>query len=240
MNLASILIVDDEPDLLSTLEYNFKREGFNTHTATNGQDACALLTGGHSFDLVILDLMLPDMSGTEICRNLRADGTTRHVPVIMLTARGEEIDRVVGFEMGADDYVVKPFSVRELILRVRAILRRRNVESTADELCDGKAMLFGPLKVDTVAHSVWVAGDDVKLTALEFRLLATFLTRKGRVQTRDTLLSDVWGIQADVTTRTVDTHVKRLREKLGEAGQYIETLRGVGYRFWSTPQLSDS
>lgn len=231
----SILIVDDEQDLVSTLEYNLRREGFATQTALTGRAALDQVAETAPFDLVILDLMLPDMSGTEVCRQLRSQTHTRELPVLMLTARGEEIDRVVGFEMGADDYVVKPFSVRELLLRIRAILRRaQNVpaETEAD------AMLFGPLKVDTVAHRVWVEGEDVKLTALEFRLLTTFLGRKGRVQTRDTLLSDVWGIHAEVTTRTVDTHVKRLREKLGDAGQYIETLRGVGYRFCAQPDVA--
>ena len=231
----SILIVDDEQDLVSTLEYNLRREGFATQTALTGRAALDQVAETAPFDLVILDLMLPDMSGTEVCRHLRSQAHTRELPVLMLTARGEEIDRVVGFEMGADDYVVKPFSVRELLLRIRAILRRAQNNPTDTET---DAMLFGPLKVDTVAHRVWVEGEDVKLTALEFRLLTTFLGRKGRVQTRDTLLSDVWGIHAEVTTRTVDTHVKRLREKLGGAGQYIETLRGVGYRFCAQPDAA--
>ena len=231
---SSILIVDDETDLISTLEYNLRREGFITESAMTGGAALSKVETTAPFDLIILDLMLPDMSGTEVCRRLRTRAPTRDTPVLMLTARGEEIDRVVGFEMGADDYVVKPFSVRELLLRIRAILRRAQLTSTMDGEADG--MQFGPLKVDTVAHRVWVEGSDVKLTALEFRLLTTFLGRKGRVQTRDTLLSDVWGIHADVTTRTVDTHVKRLREKLRCAGQYIETLRGVGYRFSAQPE----
>ena len=231
---ASILIVDDEHDLASTLEYNLRREGFQTQTALTGAAALAKLSEGTpEFDLVILDLMLPDMPGTDICRTIRMNSATRHIPVIMLTARGEEIDRVVGFEMGADDYVVKPFSVRELLLRIRVILRRGQLPASEN----GKETLrFGNLRVDPVAHRVWVQDQDVRLTALEFRLLTTFLERKGRVQTRDILLSDVWGIQADVTTRTVDTHVKRLREKLGSAGFYIETLRGVGYRFCAQPE----
>jgi two-component system phosphate regulon response regulator PhoB len=177
-------------------------------------------------DLVVLDLMLPDLSGTEVCRHLRMSDRTRHVPVLMLTAKGEEIDRVVGFEVGADDYVTKPFSVRELMLRVRAIVRRAHApEAEAGEL------VFGRLRLDGGGHRAWVDGQEVSLTALEFRLLTTLLSRRGRVQTRDTLLEDVWDMSGDVTTRTVDTHVKRLRQKLGLAGAYIETLRGVGYRF---------
>jgi two-component system, OmpR family, phosphate regulon response regulator PhoB len=234
---GSILIVDDEQDLVSTLEYNLRREGFQTQVAYTGRDALNLLGTAANFDLVILDLMLPDISGNEVCRQMRSQPNTRDVPVMMLTARGEEVDRVVGFEMGADDYVVKPFSVRELMLRVRAILKRATAQAAPES---PEAMRFGPLKVDTVAHRVWVGEEDIRLTALEFRLLATFLGRRGRVQTRDTLLSDVWGIQADVTTRTVDTHVKRLREKLGHAGNYIETLRGVGYRFCDHPDNGQS
>ena len=174
--------------------------------------------------------MLPDLSGTEICRRLRDQERTRDIPVIMCTAKGEEIDRVVGFEVGADDYVVKPFSVRELVLRIRALLRRAN-------RIEGEPSLirFGRLKIDRDAHRAWVDDAEIGLTALEFRLLHAFVSRRGRVQTRDALLSDVWGIEADVTTRTVDTHVKRLREKLGDAGMYIETLRGVGYRFKDQP-----
>lgn len=237
---ASILIVDDEQDLVSTLEYNLRREGFNTQTALTGTEALRQIAANPDFDLIILDLMLPDMSGTEVCRQLRMAPATRDIPVVMLTARGEEIDRVVGFEMGADDYVVKPFSVRELLLRIRAILRRAQPHPLPITVAGHDAMHFGNLHVDTVAHRVWVEDQDVRLTALEFRLLTTFLERKGRVQTRDTLLSDVWGIHADVTTRTVDTHVKRLREKLGVAGDYIETLRGVGYRFCAQPGVSET
>jgi len=154
----------------------------------------------------------------------------------MLTAKGEEIDRVVGFEVGADDYVIKPFSVRELMLRIQAILRRAAPESQSGDPGTGTEVeAFGILRLDREAHRVWVDKEEINLTALEFRLLSTFMARKGRVQGRDTLLSDVWGIDAEVTTRTVDTHVKRLREKLGPAGNYIETLRGVGYRFRDTP-----
>jgi len=227
-----ILIVDDETDLLSTLEYNLQQEGFETRTAENGSAALAEATRDPLPDLVLLDLMLPDVPGTEVCRRLRSEARTREIPVIMLTAKGEEVDRVVGFELGADDYVVKPFSVRELILRVRAVLRR--AQSTGEET-EAEELAFGEIRIDTGGFQVWVGNEEVRLTALEFRLLTTLLERKGRVQTRDVLLSDVWGIDADITTRTVDTHVKRLREKLGSAGRYIETVRGVGYRFASRP-----
>jgi two-component system phosphate regulon response regulator PhoB len=223
---ALILVVDDEKDLVATLEYNLQREGYQTHSVHSGRDALAALDDGPVPALVLLDLMLPDLSGTEVCRHLRASPRTRNVPVLMLTAKGEEIDRVVGFEVGADDYMVKPFSVRELLLRIAAILRRVKPDGDDDENLE-----FGILRVDRGGHRVFVSDNEVALTALEFKLLTTFLTRKGRVQTRETLLSDVWGIDAEVTTRTVDTHVKRLREKLGDAGAYIETIRGVGYRF---------
>ncbi len=229
---ALILVVEDEQDLASTLEYNLDREGFRTASALTGEAALERIARDPLPDLILLDLMLPDVPGTEICRTIRMDTRTRHLPVIMLTAKGDEIDRVVGFEIGADDYVVKPFSVRELMLRVRAVLRR--AQQPADEAA-AEELRFGALHIDQPGHRVWVAGDEVQLTALEFRLLLTLLTRKGRVQSRETLLSDVWGIDADVTTRTVDTHVKRLREKLGSAAAYIETMRGVGYRFRDRP-----
>jgi two-component system, OmpR family, phosphate regulon response regulator PhoB len=227
-----ILVVDDETDLLDILEYNLRREGFHTRRATTGQEALTQVAIDPVPDLVLLDLMLPDISGTEVCRELRASERTRATPIVMLTAKGDEIDRVVGFELGADDYVVKPFSVRELILRLRAVLRR---VGSGEPDTEPEDLRFGVLRVDAPAHRVWVREQEVKLTALEFKLLTTFATRRGRVQTREILLSDVWGIDAEVMTRTVDTHVKRLREKLGEAGVYIETLRGVGYRFRLEP-----
>jgi two-component system phosphate regulon response regulator PhoB len=225
---STILLVDDEQDLIETLRYSLEREGYATLAAKNGAAAMTYLGQSRTPDLVLLDWMLPDMSGTEVCRKLRMSERTRGIPVIMVSARSEEIDRVVGFELGADDYVTKPFSVRELLLRIKAILRRRRTDApaaTADET------RWGNLRVDFEGHQVWVDDQTVVLTALEFRLLTTLLTRRGRVQTREMLLSDVWSVQVDVTTRTVDTHVQRLRKKLGAAGQYIETLRGVGYRF---------
>lgn len=232
-----ILIVDDERDLVSTLEYNLERDGFETRTALNAADALELVEREPIPDLVILDLMLPDMSGTEVCRQIRQNQKTADVPVVMLTAKGEEIDRVVGFEVGADDYVVKPFSVRELVLRVRAVLRRAQSADQPDEGLDDERdeIEFGQVRVDLPGHRVWVGDEEIQLTALEFKLLTTFMRRRGRVQTREILLADVWDINADVMTRTVDTHVKRLREKLGPAGDYIETIRGVGYRFKAKP-----
>jgi two-component system phosphate regulon response regulator PhoB len=224
---ATILVVDDERDLLDSLRFALEREGFTTLTAANGTAALSLMNHSPPPDLVLLDWMLPDMSGTEVCRTIRTTERTRATPVIMVSARGEEIDRVVGFELGADDYVTKPFSIRELLLRVKAILRRRASEVQADvaEVADEL------LRVDLEGHQAYVEGAPIHLTALEFRLLTTLLARRGRVQTRETLLSDVWGAAVNVTTRTVDTHVQRLRSKLGPAGRYIETLRGVGYRF---------
>ncbi len=225
-----ILIVEDERDLLANLEYNLQHEGYQTRTALSGAAALEQMAEDPVPDLVLLDLMLPDFPGTEVCRHIRTHERTKRVPVLMLTAKGEEIDRVVGFEVGADDYVVKPFSVRELMLRIRAILRR--AEPVAPESID---LSFGRLRVDNAGHRAWVDSEELNLTALEFRLLTTLLERRGRVQSREVLLSDVWGIDADITTRTVDTHVKRLRQKLGPAGAYIETLRGVGYRLRRDP-----
>jgi two-component system phosphate regulon response regulator PhoB len=233
---ALILIVDDERDLVTTLDYNLRREGYQTRTAATGRQAIEAASQVPRPDLILLDLMLPDLAGTEVCRRLRSAAETRGIPVLMLTAKGEEIDRVVGFEVGADDYVTKPFSVRELLLRIGAILRRANTPEPVAASLD----TFGVLRLDRDAHRVWVADDEVALTALEFRLLATFLSRRGRVQSREALLTDVWGMSPDLTSRTVDTHVKRLREKLGQAGGYIETLRGVGYRFRETPEDASS
>ncbi|TXD38912.1 response regulator transcription factor [Lujinxingia vulgaris] len=227
-----ILIVEDEPDLVENLEYNLRREGFEADAALSGQQALARLKERPLPDLIVLDLMLPDLSGFEVCRRVRADETTRHIPILMLTARGEDHERVQGFEAGADDYVVKPFNVRELMLRVRAVLRRS--EGPEEDPAPGQVS-FGRLRVDFPAVRVWVDEEPIVLTALEFRLLETLFSRRGRAQSREVLLSDVWDIQADVMTRTVDTHIKRLREKLGPCGAYIETLRGIGYRFCATP-----
>lgn len=225
-----ILVVDDEEHLLEMLEYNLLREGYVTRSAKTGVEALALANQIPIPAAVILDLMLPDISGVEVCRRLKSSLNTRHVPIIMVSARGDEIDRVVGFEVGADDYVVKPFSVRELMLRVHSRVRDRPYKPVVEPKPKPQ---FGRLIVDEEGHRVWVEEREVILTGLEFRLLVTLFSRRGRVQTREQLLQDVWGVLADVTSRTVDTHVKRLRRKLGIAGQYIETLRGTGYRFCS-------
>ena len=231
--MARILIVEDEPDLRQVLAYNLRDAGHEVVATGEGRRGMALALESPP-DLVLLDLMLPDLSGLEVCRTLKANEKTRHVPVVMVTARGEEIDRVVGFELGADDYVVKPFSVRELLLRLRAVLRRG--ATGAEELPPAPTQIrFGRLTIDVGAHRVWVDGEEVPLTPLEFKLLCTLHERRNRVQSRGVLLDDVWGASAENMTRTIDTHVKRLREKLGVVGVYIETVRGVGYRFVGKP-----
>jgi len=222
-----ILVVEDEADIRNLLAINLRREGFEVTAVETGGEALEAARD-QAPSLVILDLMLPDLSGTEVCRQLRADAGTRDVPVLMLTARSEEIDRVVGFEVGADDYVTKPFSVRELMLRVKAILRRRP-ESGAD--AGPQSIERGPLTIDVGAHRVWVEGVEIALTATEFKLLHNLARQVGRVRSRGQLLQEVWEMPPHLNTRTVDTHVKRLREKLGAAAALIETVRGVGYRF---------
>jgi two-component system phosphate regulon response regulator PhoB len=225
--MARLLVIEDEPDLREVLEYNLTKEGHRVTLTSTGNEGLRLARELQP-DLILLDLMLPDTTGTAVCKTLKKEPATRAIRVMMVTAKGEEIDRVVGFELGADDYVVKPFSVRELLLRVSAVLRRKDTAS-ADFI------EFGELRIDAAAHRVWVAGAEIALTTLEFRLLGTLFERKNRVQTRSVLLNDIWGIEADITTRTVDTHVKRLREKLKSVGRYIETVRGVGYRFTESP-----
>ena len=222
--MARILIVEDEIDIRDVVAFNLRQAGHTVIVATRGREGLDKLA--EKPNLVILDLMLPDMSGVEVCKTLKHDPQTANVPVLMLTARGEEIDRVVGFEVGADDYIVKPFSMRELLLRVGAILRRAGSTPPKTQ----GVIEVGELKIDVDAHRVWSDGHEVELTALEFRLLMTFYERRDRVQSRATLLDDVWGVSPDLVTRTVDTHVKRLREKLGRTGELIETVRGVGYR----------
>jgi two-component system, OmpR family, phosphate regulon response regulator PhoB len=232
--MGKILVIDDEADLLEVVDFNLTQAGHQVITATDGE-AGIELARRHSPDLVLLDLMLPKLPGTEVCRALKRDPATRSMPVLILTARGEEIDRVVGFELGADDYVCKPFSVRELLLRVSAILKRVQQPAEAKDKHQ-QEIQFGTLLVDPEAHRAWVEGEEVELSALEFRLLTTLYERRNRVQSRAALLDKVWGITSEVTTRTVDTHVKRLREKLRSARNYIETVRGVGYRFVESPE----
>jgi two-component system phosphate regulon response regulator PhoB len=223
--VTSVLLVDDERDLLSLLDFNLRAAGFETILATTGEQALREARRRVP-DLVLLDLMLPDVSGTEVCRQLKGDPRTRHVPVVMLTAKGEELDRVVGFELGADDYVTKPFSVRELVLRLRAVTRR----SAGARGHERPPEAVGPIRVDVDAHRAFADGEEIQLTPLEFRLLATLMARLGRVQSRERLLEDVWGMSSELETRTVDTHVKRLREKLGSGRDLLETVRGIGYR----------
>lgn len=225
-----ILIIEDEPDIRKNLEYNLSREGFNVKTAGSIHEAQNLLKSD-LFNLILLDLMLPDGSGLDLCKNLKADSKTETIPVIILTAKDDEVDKVVGFEIGADDYVTKPFSVRELILRVKAVLKRGEKKKDIVEV----ERQFGDLTIDIDSHEVYVDKNKIDLTALEFRLLNQLVDRRGRVQSRDQLLSDVWGYSAEVTTRTVDTHIKRLREKLGPMAKYVQTIRGVGYKFSRMP-----
>lgn len=223
---SRILIVEDETDLAELVAFNLRGAGHDVSVAHDGNTALAEIQRSQP-DLLVLDVMLPDLSGIEVCRRLRRNPQTVRLPVIMLTARSDEVDRVVGFEVGADDYVPKPFSPRELVLRVDAILRR----TIPPALADGPQVIaLGNLVIDVPAHRVEVQGDEVLLTALEFRLLLDLATRAGRVQSRDALLERVWGYSPNVETRTVDTHVKRLREKLGAGASQIETVRGVGYR----------
>lgn len=221
-----ILLVEDEEDLVQTLEYRLGKEGFQVESSLTGRGGLEACKREPLPDLILLDLMLPDMTGNEVCRQIRMDPRTRGVPVIMVTARTEEIDRVVGFEVGADDYISKPFSMRELMLRIRAVHRRsQRAKTPVADLGQGR------MRVDEKAHRAWVDGKEVELTVIEFKLLVHFLAHPGEVQTRERLLADVWGYREGIASRTVDTHVKRLRSKLGDAGRQIETLRGVGYRF---------
>jgi two-component system phosphate regulon response regulator PhoB len=220
-----ILVVDDEPDAVELIEFNLKGAGFDVVTATDGNDA---LKKARTFspDLLILDLMLPEVDGLEVCKVLRRDSATASLPIIMLTAKAAEIDRVLGLELGADDYITKPFSPRELVLRVKNLLRRGQRDTKAAE-----RITVGELSIDIPRHLVSVAGRKVDLTVTEFKLLSVLAQRRGRVQSREQLLRDVWEYDNLIDTRTVDTHMRRLREKLGPASRHLDTVRGVGYRF---------
>ena len=222
--MPHVLIVDDERDLAELIDFNLRAAGFSTRVVFTGESALQSAREQRA-DIVLLDLMLPDISGVEVCRQLRATASTREVLIVMLTAKGEEADRVRGFEVGADDYVTKPFSVRELILRLKAILRRGGPARP-----DAARLTLGPLVLDVTSHRFHVEGREVPLTALEFRLLEYLLARVGRVQSRELLLAEVWGVSSPLETRTIDTHILRLRDKLGPARVYLETVRGVGYR----------
>ncbi len=226
MENARILVVDDEPDITALVAYHLAREGFRVKTAATGPEALTSIAA-EAPDLVVLDLMLPGRSGFEVLAEVRRRPDTRDVGVILLTARREEADRIKGLTEGADDYLAKPFSPEELVLRTKAVLRRLR----APALAGGQLVKAGPLEVDRGALTVRVEGETVELTPIEFRLLLLLLERRGRVQSRPQLLESVWQAQPDLQTRTVDMHVKRLRSKLGAAGELIETVRGFGYRF---------
>ena len=224
-----ILIVEDEHDLAELLAFSLQQEGFATAICADGRSGLNYARQKLP-DLVILDLMLPELLGTDVCRALRREKETATIPVLMLTARNEEIDRVVGFEVGADDYVAKPFSVREVVLRVKALLRRSLGPGEKEQL-----LRIGSLVIDPLHHLVRVNDAGIELTAIEYRLLTTLAERRGRVQSRDQLLTDVWGYNYIGDTRTVDTHVTRLRTKLGVAGELIRTVRGFGYKLEGPP-----
>ena len=220
-----ILIVDDEPDALELLEYNLRQAGHDVALAEDGREALNKARTELP-DLILLDLMLPEVDGLQVCKKLKQDAATRHIPIIMVTAKAAEIDRVLGLELGADDYVTKPFSPRELVLRVENLLDRQRRETP-----ETPRLVAGDLTIDPARHLVLVDGKRVNLTATEFKLLTTLAERRGRVQDRERLLRDVWGYYNYIDTRTVDTHMRRLRSKLGVAADLLETVRGVGYRF---------
>ncbi|HEV7787318.1 MAG TPA: response regulator [Thermoanaerobaculia bacterium] len=219
-----ILVIEDEPDIAEVLQYNLEKEGFTVEVARRGDTGFEALRREPA-DLVVLDLMLPGVDGLELTRMLKRDAATSRLPIVMLTARGEELDRIVGLELGADDYISKPFSPREVVLRVKAVLRRRHPEEAATDLLE-----VGAIQLDIGGHQLRVRGQETPLTATEFRLLRLLMERGGRVQTRGQLLSDVWGYAEDIDSRTVDTHIRRLRRKLGPEADRIETVIGVGYR----------
>jgi phosphate regulon transcriptional regulator PhoB len=219
-----ILVADDEVDVLNLVTNNLKAAGFNVVKAEDGPSA--LEQARHALPaLIVLDLMLPGLSGLEVCKLLKSEPATKLIPIIMLTAKAEEVDRIVGLELGADDYITKPFSPRELVLRVKSVIRRTNSPGEIDEM-----LKLGDIQVDRARYEVQIKGKPVEFTATEFKLLTLLMERRGRVQSRDTLLNDVWGYESIIDTRTVDTHIRRLREKLGKAADCIETIRGFGYR----------
>ena len=222
--MKTILVIEDEKDLAELIAFNLEKEGYRPLIALDGISGLEAVRSNPP-DLILLDLMLPGLLGTEICKLLKKNEKTAAIPIIMLTAKGEEIDRVVGFEVGADDYMVKPFSTRELLLRVKAVLRR-----TMPEKAQAKSITIGLVTIDTERHLVSVAGEEIILTTTEFKLLLNLAERLGRVQSRDILLQNVWGYNYVGDSRTVDTHVTRLRTKLGEAGEMIKTVRGFGYK----------
>ena len=220
-----ILIVEDDKNISKLVKFNLEKANYDCAIAVSGEKALEALDARPA-DLIILDIMLPGLDGYEICRTVKAKEKLKNIPIIMLTAKGEEVDRIVGLELGADDYIVKPFSPRELVLRVKAILKRGKTESAKKDI-----FVAGDIAVDIPKHKVTVKDKVIELTQMEFKLLVTLMERRGRVQTRDRLLSDVWDMDTSIDTRTIDTHIKRLREKLGKSGELIETVRGLGYKF---------
>ena len=224
---TQIMVVEDERDIAALVAYHLTKEGYRVRTVGTGQDALTAL-GSERPDLVVLDLMLPEMSGYQILEEMRRRPELQEVPVVVLTARREEADRIRGLELGADDYLTKPFSPQELVLRIEAVLRRVRAAPVSGS---GRVLAAGPLRVDLSAMAVAVEGEPVDLTPTEYRLLVSLLERKGRVQSRQQLLESAWDIHVRIETRTVDMHIQRLRAKLGEAGDLIETVRGFGYRF---------
>jgi DNA-binding response OmpR family regulator len=222
---TNILVVDDEPDLLELIDTNLKAAGFNVLTAASGREGLRQAREGKP-QLILLDVMLPEMDGLEVCKALRRDPATKSIPIVMLTARAAEIDRVLGLELGADDYVTKPFSIRELVLRVKKLLSRQPAREA-----EAEHVQFGGLQIDPSRHRVTFHGRKLDLTLTEFKLVALLAERRGRVQSREQLLRDVWGYNNMIDTRTVDTHMRRLRAKLGPAAKLLDTVRGVGYRF---------
>lgn len=233
--MAQVLVIEDERDVADVIEYNLRIDGHVPSVVGTAEDGLRLARDSKP-DLVLLDLMLPDRPGTEVCRIMKESDETRNIPIIIVTARTDEIDRVVGFELGADDYVTKPFSVRELLLRIKRTLQRR-VDLTARS---GTELENEILHIDRAAHRVLVDRREVELSLLEFRILETLVEHRGRVMTRDTLLKVVWGQDCTVSQRTIDAHIKRLRDRLGMAGAAVETVRGVGYRFATISGKSDS
>jgi two-component system phosphate regulon response regulator PhoB len=223
--MKSVLIIEDEKDIVDLVEYHLKQSGFSVISALEGPSGLEKARKEHP-NLIILDLMLPELDGKDICRALKSNPLTQSIPILMLTAKAEETDRLIGFELGADDYVTKPFSPKELVLRVKAILRRKEIDQKGE-----KIIRFGDLLIDIDRHQVSIKKDLIRLTSTEFKLLVELASKRGRVQTREHLLDRVWGYTYEGYARTVDTHVRRLREKLGPLGNSIETIRGVGYRF---------
>ena len=222
---SKILVVDDEPEAVELVEFNLKQAGYTVTTAADGAEALKKARS-QSPDLIVLDVMLPEMDGFEICKTLRLDPATARLPILMLTAKAAEIDRVLGLELGAEDYLTKPFSPRELLLRIKKILARGQIEERPSD-----QMRFGDLLIDLPRHLATWKSKPIELTATEFKLLTILAQRAGRVQSRDQLLRDVWEYDSLIDTRTVDTHMRRLREKLGPASKHLDTVRGVGYRF---------